>query len=268
MKKIKLHFCDNSHFFALQKKNKVNLVVTSPPYDNLRTYIKGEKKWTFASFKEVADGLYSVMATNSVVVWVVSDSTVNKSKTCNSFRQVLYFKKIGFKLHDTMIFNKTNPVPFEHHKRQTPAFEFMFVLVKGDLPAFNPRKEQSKTYGVCTKRARFTKKDKQYNTDAIKVQQYKFKTNVWSYTVGTAKIDHPAVFPLQLAIDNILTWSNKGDIVLDPFMGSGTVGIAALQTGRCFIGVERVREFFNLSEKRINSELNQGSFVDPSSYME
>ena len=69
--------------------------------------------------------------------------------------------------------------------------------------------------------------------------------------VAKNKTKHPAVFPEQLVIDHILSWSNEGDIVLDPFMGSGTTALACMKTNRKYIGIELNKEYVDLAEERI-----------------
>jgi len=81
--------------------NSIDLTITSPPYDNLRVY----KGYNFP-FESIATQLYRVTKEGGIVVWVVSDATVNGNETGTSFRQALYFQSIGFNLHDTMIFRK------------------------------------------------------------------------------------------------------------------------------------------------------------------
>src|SRR5574343_288449 len=110
----------------------IDLTVTSPPYDNLRTYNGYE-----FDFEPIARELYRVTKKGGVVVWVVGDATVNGSETGTSFRQALYFKEIGFNLHDTMIWNKNNTTPQIKTKRYTQSFEYMFILSKGKTKTCN-----------------------------------------------------------------------------------------------------------------------------------
>jgi len=116
----------------------VDLTVTSPPYDDLRTY----KGYTF-DFESVAKGLYRVTKLGGVVVWVVGDATIKGSETGTSFRQALYFKEIGFNIHDTMIYLKPRfSAVGALAVRYAPVFEFMFVFTKGKLKTFNPLKDR------------------------------------------------------------------------------------------------------------------------------
>ena len=111
----------------------VDMCITSPPYDNLRTY----KGYSFP-FEEIAAELFRVIKEGGVVVWVVNDATINGTETGTSFRQALKFKEIGFNIHDTMIFLKSNPIPQIYRKRYTNVFEYMFVFSKGAPKTFNP----------------------------------------------------------------------------------------------------------------------------------
>ena len=237
----------------------VDLTVTSPPYDNLRTYNGNIDQWNFDKFKDIAKELFRVTADGGIVVWIVADATIKGSETGTSFRQALWFMDCGFNLHDTMIYAKANPMPCKS-KRYTPAFEYMFVFSKGQPKTFNPIMEDCKFAGKKSARtviyADGTRKH--YNKGFYK--DTKVKRNVFEYNVGTGKgrgIKHPAVFPEQLANDHIVSWSNEGDLVLDPFMGSGTTGIAAVKLGRSFIGVEIDKDYFSLAKRRIWAVYNE-----------
>ena len=239
---------------------KTDLTVTSPPYDDLRNY-NNSLDWNFDMFKQVANKLYQITKEGGIVVWVVGDKTIKGSETGTSFKQALYFKEIGFNLHDTMIYAKENPVPLNHN-RYEQRFEYMFVLSKGKLKTFNGLREDCKYAG--TKR---TEKDRQYRKDATgsfktgktaPIKDTKLRYNIWFYQIGNNQsskdkyaFKHPAIFPEKLAEDHILSWSNEGDLVFDPFMGSNTTGKMALKNNRRFIGIEKVEEYFEIAKKRI-----------------
>lgn len=229
----------------------VDLTVTSPPYDNLRSYLG----YSF-DFETIAAELYRVTKPGGVVVWVVGDATVKGSETGTSFRQALHFKDIGFNLHDTMIWKKNN-LPQNQHPRYTPAFEYMFVLSKGYPATFHPLQQHARGGGGkiggqrnADNSHRHEVRKEYANTSA----GLKRRTNIWNLPVGfgaslsTADkiaFDHPAIFPEQLAADHIASWSNPGDTVLDPFMGSGTTGKMAVLAGRKFIGIETSEQYLN-----------------------
>lgn len=238
----------------------VDLTVTSPPYDNLRNYL-GKCDWSWDKFTQIANLLYNITKDGGVVVWVVGDATIKGSESGTSFRQALYFKEIGFNLHDTMIYEKINPIP-QNHNRYEQCFEYMFVFSKGKPKTFNPIMEETKNNGKTFNWGdRKTIMDdnqcrRNRDTDNIVVKPTKIKRNIFQYSIGGGKTGHPAVFPYKLAEDHILTWSNEDDTVLDPFMGSGTTGIAANNNGRCFIGIEIVKEYFDIASKRFEKGIN------------
>ena len=240
----------------------VDLTVTSPPYDNLRTYNGNIDQWNFDKFKEIAKELYRVTADGGIVVWIVADATINGSETGTSFRQALHFMDCGFNLHDTMIYKKTKFPPIDPTTayRYTGCFEYMFVFSKGKPKCCNYIKEKCKHAGkraVSYQRSendklRYDRKEK--NKNHI-VNDYKIKCNVWEYASCSVK-GHPAPFPEQLANDHIISWSNEGDTVLDCFMGSGSTGVACINTNRHFIGIELDKGYFDIAEKRINEAQN------------
>lgn len=237
--------------------NSIDLTVTSPPYDNLRTY----KGYSF-DFEGIAKELYRITKDGGVVVWVVNDATIKGSETGTSFRQALYFKDIcGFNLHDTMIYHKHNPVPNELGKRYQPSFEYMFVLSKNKPKTFNPIKEKA----ICYEKGRKPVKElMQRNKDGDIMMSnsskfakpLKFRHNVFTYTLGKNS-KHPAIFPEQLAQDHIISWSNEGDIVFDPFTGSGTTAKMALLNNRKFIGCEIAEEYMDIIKECIETAYQQ-----------
>ena len=227
----------------------VDLTVTSPPYDNLRTY----NGYSFDS-EAVTKELYRVTKQGGVVVWVVGDATIKGSETGTSFRQALYFMDCGFNLHDTMIYRKINYVPLTHN-RYEQEFEYMFVFSKGSPKTFNPIKIPCATKGQIRNRKNSNKEEGSAvrNRNEVTItKSEKIKGNVWEMPVSNTKYNHPAIFPEQLVQDHILTWSNPSDIVLDPFLGSGTTAIACINTNRNYIGFELSEEYCEIAEKRIS----------------
>jgi site-specific DNA-methyltransferase (adenine-specific) len=237
----------------------VDLTVTSPPYDDVRDY-KGFA-FTFEDFKTIAAELYRVTKKGGVVVWVVGDATVKGGESGSSFRQALGFIDAGFLLHDTMIYEKnTSSFPARRDgKRYTQIFEYMFVLSKGppktgNLICDKPNKWAGHTnWGKNTHRG---KDGELVETKDIKpVPEFSPRNNIWQYVVGKGfnssdkeSHEHPAIFPEKLAEDHILTWSNEGDVVLDPFSGSGTTCKMAKKNKRQYIGIEMSEEYCKLSE--------------------
>jgi site-specific DNA-methyltransferase (adenine-specific) len=227
--------------------NYIDLTITSPPYDSLRVY----NGYAF-DFESTSKELYRVTKEGGVLVWIVGDETIKGSETGTSFRQALGLKEVGFNLHDTMIWRKTNPMPKFKHKRYSCVFEYMFILSKGQPKTFNPLMQPNKRAGELydyTAKLKTTGKTRQKKTFNINSERY--RDNIWEIAVARNDTDHPAVFPEALVSDHILSWSNEGDIVYDPFIGSGTTAIAAKKLGRNYIGSEISQEYCAIAVGRI-----------------
>lgn len=228
----------------------IDLTVTSPPYDNLRTY-----NWYTFDFEWIAKELYRITKDWGVVVWVVWDATVNGSETGTSFKQALYFKEIWFNLHDTMIWYKdTFSAVWALVNRYAPVFEYMFVLSKWKLKTFNPLKDRKNKewwriqHGAIRGKDWIYKKNKGWNI----TNEYGQRFNVWEINIiKTTWHKHPASFPEKLAEGHILSWSNEWDIIFDPFMWSWTTAKMAKMNNRNFIGAEISQEYVDIANERL-----------------
>jgi site-specific DNA-methyltransferase (adenine-specific) len=228
-------------------ENHIDLTVTSPPYDNLRTY-NGQEPFTFEKFQGIAQELFRITKKGGVVVWVVGDATIKGSETGTSFKQALYFKECGFNLHDTMIYQKPGSgMPNGRGDRYGQSFEYMFVLSKG-IPKTANLYRFPKTGEVKTTTRRNRKGELVKGTWNVGNGLY---PNIFKYARNGNIKDHPAIFPEKLAHDHIISWSNEGDLVFDPFLGSGTTGKMAKNLGRDFIGIELDKGYFEIAENRI-----------------
>lgn len=250
---------DSAVVLSTIKSNSVDLVVTSPPYDELRDY-NNDSVWDFNSFKKIARQLYRVIKDGGVVVWVVGDSVIKGNKSLSSFKQALYFQQIGFNMFDVIIYEKAGTAP-PHKNRYFNAFEYMFVLSKGNPKTINlledkPNKwANHSTFGSVTRREQdgsLTPKGRKI------VKPFGVRTNIWRYNNGKGfstkdKIayEHPAIFPEKLVQDHIISWSNEGDIVLDPFCGSGTVAKVASLLNRKWVGIEISSEYCKIANERL-----------------
>jgi DNA modification methylase len=239
----------------------IDLTITSPPYDNLREY-KNDFDWNEKIWKNIIDLLYKVTKLGGVVVWVVNDATINGSETGSSFKQALYFKEIGFNLHDTMIYGKKF-CKFPSQTRYYNVFEYMFIFSKGKPNTINLIKDrENKTAGYNRGRKKIrTKKENKFQRikDGI-VKPFGVRFNIWYYTntggngtKDTIAYKHPAIMPDNLVKDHLISWSNENDTVLDPFMGSGTVGKISKMLNRNFLGIEIDPEYFNIAKERIEN---------------
>jgi site-specific DNA-methyltransferase (adenine-specific) len=240
----------------------IDLTVTSPPYDNLRTYNGNNDQWGAHVWQGILRQLHRVTKEGGVVVWVVGDATIKGSETGTSFRQALFAMDVcGFRLHDTMIYEKINYVPLTHN-RYEQCFEYVFILSKGKPSTFNGIRidcqESSRTVNRKTPNRKEDSHSIRYRDHSFVVNDTKLKSNIFRYGIGHKSNGHPAPFPEQLAHDHIISWSNPGDTILDPFMGSGTTGVACVKTDRDFIGIELDPEYYAIAKDRIeNTEVQQ-----------
>lgn len=232
-------------------ENCIDLVVTSPPYDDLRNY----KGYHF-DFDNIALELLRIVKKGGIVVWVVGDKISNGDKTLTSFKHAIYFQKIGFNVHDVMIYRKKN-TPFMRSNAYTNCYEFMFILSKGKPNTFNPLKTKTARQGL--ERLVHNKKADGVNKKVLgELKAEKTLTNIWDYAVGLGgstndkiAFKHPAIFPEKLAQDHILSWSNEGDLVFDPMCGSGTTCKMAKLNHRNYLGMEISEEYTKIAQERM-----------------
>jgi DNA modification methylase len=234
--------------------NTIDLTVTSPPYDNLRTYNGNIAQWSFEKFQDIAKELYRVTKQGGVVVWIVADATIKGSETGTSFRQALYFKECGFNI-ETMIWEKTGCGCLGSNKFYGQNFEFMFIFTKGTPKTANlicDRENKVKNGTVKVNSGL----DKTGKGESRVIQRKPFgkRNNIWRID-PQKNSEHPAPFPEQLAQDHITSWSNEGDIVLDPFMGSGTTAVACINTNRNYIGFELDKHYCDIANERVQKAM-------------
>jgi DNA modification methylase len=232
----------------------VDMVVTSPPYDDMRTYNGSLTDWCFETFVAISDQLIRVVRDGGVIVWNVGDATVNGSETGSSFRQVLSMVDRGMRLADTMIWEKTGSGALGSQRIYGQNFEYMFILSKGRHDIFNPIKDREnviKSGKVSTNGGLVEGKGR---SRTVERQPFGKRTNIWRIN-PQQKSFHTAPFPIALAQDHILSWSNLGALVLDPFGGSGTTAIAAERAGRKWICIERDEEYAVKAIQRIRDEV-------------
>ena len=258
---IKLNKIYNMDCVDLMSKipdNSIDLVVTSPPYDEIRNY-EGNSE---INFNSVVKNLFRIMKKGGVVVWVIADQTKNFNESATSFKHALGFKEAGFNLFDTMIYLKPPRGACGNNNSYWQTFEYMFVFSKGKPATINlliDRENKDERNGdIGSKRLKDSTLKKIKRKGYRKVGR---RTNVWTYNVGNGHTStddyarlHPAAFPEKLAEDHILSWSNKGDLVFDPFIGSGTTAKMALKNGRNFLGSEIVKKYCKIANKRLEQE--------------
>jgi len=254
----KIYCAEAIHFMTENiPDNFVDLTVTSPPYDDIRSY----EEYSF-DFEEMAKELYRVTKEGGVVVWVVGDKTNKGSETGTSFKQALYFREIGFNLHDTMIYEKDS-ISFPEKNRYYQIFEYMFILSKGKPRTTNMIKDRKNKWynGKKHIKGHYRNKDGEkirHNKQNL-LQEYGVRFNIWRISGGHQKstldkiaYEHPAIFPEKLANDHILSWSKEGDVILDPMCGSGTTCKMATINNRRFIGIDVSQKYVDVANTRLH----------------
>lgn len=244
--KNKIYHGDCLEFMKQVPDNYFDLVLTSPPYDNLRGY----QSLSMDLFKNIANELNRILCDGGVIVWNVSDAKINGSETLTSFRQAIYFQEIGLNIHDTMIYEKNSPTfPARADGNiYTQIFEYVFIISKG----------KPKTANLLIDKKNKWAGNSSFDGKIKEVPDFSPRNNIWKYTTSFNGVEgHPAVMPIELAKDHIRTWSNQGDKVFDPFMGSGTTAQACIELSRNYIGTEIEAYYVAIANKRL--EAVQGS---------
>lgn len=245
---------DHNSLLSEFPPNSVHLTVTSPPYDDLRDY----KGYTF-DHKQLAQNLYRVTIDGGVVVWVVKDSVQDGGKSMTSYTQAIDFVNTGFNLYDVIIYSKYGGA-FSHKNRYCDTFEYMFVFSKGFPITTNIIKDKvNKKFGEKS-RGHIRRKDGGLTLrDRKRTGKYSNRYNIWSYATGNMgstkdkiAFEHPAIFPEKIARDHIYSWSNEGDVVLDPMSGSGTVPKMAYLMNRKYIGIDISQKYCDIAQQRLS----------------
>jgi site-specific DNA-methyltransferase (adenine-specific) len=262
--------------------NVVDLVVTSPPYDSIRDYT-GFK----VDLGTIGSELYRVMKDGAVAVVVMQDQTRDFGKSLTSFKTAIdWCDRIGFKLFETLIYRKHGPEGAWWKQRFRVDHEYMFVFLKGRKPKYfnkEPIKIPSKhagkvmtgsaarrtdgtTTGVVTRPINQTKcpgtvwvdyQSSSESTSKIEDQIGECPGTVIDYLMAgdknALKRKHPATFPDRIAKDMIQCFSSHGDLVLDPFVGSGTTSFIAASLGRKYLGIDISEEYCDLATLRLQT---------------
>lgn len=165
-----------------------------------------------------------------------------------------------------MIYHKNGNL-LQHKGRYTQEFEYMFILSKGKPKTFNPIRDVKIKYPyhkMNTIRQKDGSLVKHVTTGYYNESGLKQRSNVWTYNVGWMKTtpdkvayEQPSMFPELLAKDHIITWSNKGDYILDPFSGAGTTYKMAYLLGRKPIGIEVNPKSIYITKKRLLPYMEQ-----------
>lgn len=244
-------------------ENHIDLIITSPPYDFIRNY--GGAAHQLFNFQAVAWQIKRVLKPGGVCVWVVGDQVKDGNESGTAFRQALFFKdQIKFRLFDTIIYEKSRrPVGAKNGYWQN--FEYMFVFSKGKIKTINLLRDAKNltTSKKMTYTYRCNKTDKMIKKETAGNGPIGRRNNIWKYYTGHQKstmdkmaFEHPAIMPEKMARDHILAWSNEGDLIYDPFMGSGTTAKMAIMENRRWVGSEINPKYCDLVKHRLESILN------------
>jgi site-specific DNA-methyltransferase (adenine-specific) len=262
---IEIYNEDCLDYLKRQPDNSIKFTLTSPPYDNIRNY----NGYSFP-FEDIAQELWRCTSVGGVVAWNVADATVKGSETGTSMRQALYFMSLGFRLHDTMIYAKNNPMPAGvSSKRYHQAWEYIFILSKDTPETFNPITVKAK-FGHVIANMKHRGKDGELKYTKTKRNEFTKVRNIFEYNIGGGQstkdkvaFKHPAIMPEQLAADMISTWTNAGDSVFDPFTGAGTTAKMCFLLDRKFQGTELSTEYCNIIKERLDQHMNKKPDLDP-----
>jgi DNA modification methylase len=236
----------------------IDLIVTSPPYDDLRTYDSS------VNLHDLGTEAFRIMKEGAIFAMVMQDQTKDFGKSCTTFRTIVdYVDNIGFKLFENVIWEKDGRPGAWWNTRFRVDHEYILLFLKGKRPRYfnkEPLKIEAKSAGRKihgTTRRNDGKFDK---TSGRSQAELKCRGTIWRYSPtksegNKVKLLHPATFPDKLAEDLIVCFSEENDIVLDPFMGSGTTGVMALKNNRNFIGFELEREYVSITDKRLVNEV-------------
>ena len=235
----------------------VDLTVFSPPYDGLRDY-----NGYACNLHDLGEQLYRVTKTGGVVVMVIQDQTIGGRKTLTSFRTILdWCDNIGFGLFECNIYQKQGKDGAWWSRRFRVDHEYMPIFVKGD----KPKHFDKESIKIPTKHAGKTMTGgANRNKDGITVDSRKMTINptkcpgtIWNYANGGDKVamkrNHPAAYPDKIPYDFIRVFTQKGDVVLDPMVGSGSTAIAAHLLGRKYIAIDISHEYCELTKERIGA---------------
>jgi site-specific DNA-methyltransferase (adenine-specific) len=239
-------------FLKTLPTESIDMIITSPPYGTMRKY----NGYSF-DFESIAFQLFRLIKPGRCIVWVMGDQTIDGCENLMAFKQANYFKQLGLNI-ETMIYEKKSFLP-QNINRYNHVFEYMFVMSKGAIKVFNPVMVDRKFFDSRTTKKMHRSSDGVFKKEGhlLTTPQVKL-TNVWKIACagGQSSKDkeayqHPAIMPEELAENHILSWSNPGEIILDPLCGSGTSLKMAGLHGRKYLGIDSSQEYCDLAKNRL-----------------
>lgn len=243
------------------EENSIDLVFTSPPYFNARKYSSYADYDTYLAFlRETFSRIRRVLKPNRIFAINVSCVIIPRGKKSEEstrlpipFDCVVIAREQGFKFIDDIIWEKSDgasnrAIKFSHHRRPVAyktfnITEYILVFKRDDG-------------GLLDYVIRSHDADK---IEASLVPDGYERTNIWS--ISPERVEgHPAPFPRKIAENVVSYYSFVGDTVLDPFVGSGTTGVACAQLDRSFVGIEKDAKYFQMAKQRIETARDQLKF--------
>ena len=253
------------------------MCVTSPPYFGLRDYgvdrqlgLEQTPEEYIANMVDAFRAVRDVLADDGTL-WVNIGDTYGKGKQLLGipWRLALALQADGWILRQDIIWQKPNPMPESVRDRCTKAHEYVFLLSKSERYYYDHIAAREDAVGGQSGKAASFKREGSKREQTIPGQGYgthrpdredvayngekRNRRSVWTVATRPYKGAHFATFPPALIEPCILAGSRHGDVVLDPFMGSGTTAQVALQHGRKYLGCELNADYKALQDARISS---------------
>ena len=233
-----------------------DLTIFSPPYDDIRNY----HGYTL-DMNSLGNELFRTTKEGGIVIMITQDQTKNFKKSLTSFRTIIdWCDNIGWKLFECVIYKKDGRPGVFWEKRFRVDHEYIPIFFKGDKPKYF-NKDSVKV--PCKYKGRILNSflervgDKSVRSKKqMIVPDTKCRGTIWFFNRDlnlNLKRKHPAVFPDQLPYDFIQVFTEKGDIVLDPMIGSGTTAVMAKLLERNYVGIDISKEYCDIAKERVKT---------------
>jgi len=238
-------FCKSSENMDELPDNSIHLMVTSPPYNVTKEY---DNNLSLNEYVELLNSVwketYRVLVPGGRVCINVANLGRKPYIPLHSY-VIEGMQKFGFLMRGEIIWNKASSA--------SPSTAWGTWL-----SAANPVLRDIHEYILVFSKDTFSRKKKGKKTTIRKEEFLEWTKSVWTFpAVSAKKIGHPAPFPEELPHRLIQLYTFKNDVVLDPFVGSGTTCLSAIKDSRYYIGYDTDPEYVKMSEKRISAYTNQ-----------
>ena len=251
----KIYNMDCLEGMKLIPDNSIDLIVTSPPYDEIRDY-----KGFSLDLHNVGKEISRILKDGGMCVMVIQDQTKDGRKSLTSFKTIVDWCKTELDLWECCIYQRSGVPGNWWSKRFRVDHEYIPIFIKGKRPQyFNKEhmmiecKNVGKKFSGNVRLTNGESLEKNFICSDKKccgtIINYESERNLDNR--NKIKKQHPATFPDKLASDFIQCFTKEGMIVLDPFMGSGTVAVMAKKLNRNYIGFEISKEYCDIAEQRL-----------------